>query len=59
MPISPEIAALIDRLNLELIQIEQEVTEGLILARPILNQFPNNAILIQMYPLWIRRKIVP
>lgn len=46
---SPEISALIDRLNQELDQTEQEATEGLNLARAALSRFPNHALLIQFF----------
>ncbi|NER39822.1 MAG: restriction endonuclease subunit S [Oscillatoria sp. SIO1A7] len=49
MPITPEIRALVDRLNREIDLIEQSATEGLNRARPILYQFPENARLIQMF----------
>ena len=49
MPIPPEIAELIKRLNRELDETQQKVTEGLNLVRPILSQFPDNFILIQFF----------
>ena len=49
MPITPEIRALVERLNREIDLIEQSATEGLNLARPILYQFPENARLIQLF----------
>jgi hypothetical protein len=49
MSISPEINALIQRLNSELGQLEQETTEGLNLVRIRLNLFPGNSILIQLF----------
>jgi len=49
MQIPPEINAIIERLNQELNQFEQEATEGLNLARAILERFPNNAKLIQFF----------
>ncbi len=48
MSILSEINALVERLNLELAQIEQNATEGLNLARLILAVFPNNFIVIQL-----------
>ena len=49
MSIPPTIANLIQRLNHELNQIEQEVTEGLQIARLRLNAHPNNSYLIQIF----------
>lgn len=49
MPITPDIQALIDRLNQELDQIEQQATEGLLLVRRIMSFFPDNARLIQFF----------
>lgn len=49
MPIPPEIQPLIERLNQELDGVQQEATEGLNLARPLLFRFPDNAILIQIF----------
>jgi len=49
MPLPSEIQDLIDRLNLELDETEQKVTEGLNILRPIMAQFPNNASLIQFF----------
>ena len=51
MPIPPEIESLIERLNLELEEIEREANEGLNLVRPILSTFPDNARLIQFVAL--------
>ena len=47
MPIPPELEAFIERLNLELGQIEQKTSVGLNLARELLSRIPDNAILIQ------------
>ncbi len=47
MPISPEIAALVNQLNQELNQTEREAREGLKLVRQVMSRFPNNVILIQ------------
>ena len=52
MPIPPEIASLVKRLNTELKIIEQEATEGLNLVRPILSSFPDNVRLIQFVALF-------
>lgn len=41
--------ALIDRINNELDRIEKETTESLTLARAILDRFPGNNVLIQMF----------
>ena len=49
MPIPEELERLIERLNLELRQIEQIVTDGIDLTRPILSQFPENTLLIQFF----------
>ena len=49
MPIPPEIAALVDRLNQELNETEQEATEGVNLVRPLLSRFPDNVILIRFF----------
>jgi hypothetical protein len=49
MPIPPEIQELINRLNQELDETEQDVTEGLNILNPIMSQFPNNASLIQFF----------
>jgi hypothetical protein len=49
MPIPPEIAALVDRLNQELNETEQEATEGVNLVRPLLSRFPDNVIIIQFF----------
>lgn len=49
MPIPPNLAALIDRLNQELNSIEQDTLEGLKLTRLALSRFSNNAILIQYF----------
>lgn len=48
MTIPSEINALIEQLNQQLNQIEQEATEGLVLARAIIQRFPNNDALTQM-----------
>ncbi len=48
MPIPSEITQLVQRVNQELDQIEQDATEGLSLARAILNQFPENFIVVQL-----------
>lgn len=49
MPIPSEITALIERLNNELDQVEQEVTQGLNITRLRLASSPDNAILIQLF----------
>ena len=48
MAIPSEITQLVQRVNQELDQIEQNATEGLNLARAILNQFPENFIVVQL-----------
>jgi predicted ATP-grasp superfamily ATP-dependent carboligase len=47
MTIPPEIQELIDRLNQELLEIDQIATEGLNRVSALLSRFLNNAILIQ------------
>ncbi|NJK50074.1 restriction endonuclease subunit S [Candidatus Gracilibacteria bacterium] len=47
MPIPPLIQNLIDRLNFELIEIDNKATEGLNRVNALLSRFPDNAILIQ------------
>ena len=49
MPIPSEIQALVEQINNELDQIEQNTTEALTIARVILDRFPENNILIQMF----------
>lgn len=49
MPIPPEINALVERLDQELTQIEEEATAGLTFARVILNRFPDNFTVIQLF----------
>ena len=49
MSITPEIKALVDRLNQELGEIEQEATEGENLLRQLMSLFSNNASLIQFF----------
>lgn len=49
MSITPEFAALIDRLNQELNQTEQQTTECLNLLRELISCFPDNAIILQYY----------
>jgi hypothetical protein len=49
MPIPPNLAALVDRLNQELNSIEQDTLEGLSLTRLALSRFSNDAILIQYF----------
>jgi hypothetical protein len=48
MPIPSEITQLVQRVNQELDQIEQDATEGLTLARVILDRIPNNFLVIQL-----------
>jgi hypothetical protein len=48
MAIPSEITPLVQRVNQELDQIEQDATEGISLARAILNQFPENFIVVQL-----------
>lgn len=49
MTIPANLLALINQLNQELVQIEQEATEGVNMARVALSRFPNNDILIQLF----------
>ncbi len=49
MPITPELAAVIERLNQELLQIEQQATTGLDRLRELVSRFPGNALLIQNF----------
>lgn len=49
MPIPPNLAALVERLNQELNSIEQDTIEGLSLTRLALSRFSNDAILIQYF----------
>lgn len=49
MPIPPNLAALVERLNQELNSIEQDTLEGLSLTRLALSRFSNNVILIQYF----------
>ena len=49
MSITPEIQALVDRLNQELGEIEREATEGENLLRQLMSLFANNASLIQFF----------
>lgn len=49
MSITPEIQALVDRLNQELGEIEQEATEAENLLRQLMSLFSNNASLIQFF----------
>jgi hypothetical protein len=49
MTIPPELEAFIERLNLELSEIEQRVSVGFNLTRELLSRFPDYAILIQNF----------
>lgn len=49
MAIPEELERLIERLYLELEEIDRIVTEGINLIRPILSQFPENTLLIQFF----------
>jgi len=68
MPITPEFAELINRLNQELNQVEQQATRGLNRTRDLLSQFSDHAILTQYFAYFStvlflvensRRKIQP
>jgi len=49
MPITPEIAALIERLNQELDETEREARESINIVRQFMSRFPNNDLLIQFF----------
>jgi len=49
MSIPSEIAALVERFNQELNEIERSASLGLDLARVILERFPNNFTVIQLF----------
>jgi hypothetical protein len=49
MSIPPEIQFTIGRLNAELDYIQQQTRHGLAILRPLLDQFPNNNLLVQFY----------
>jgi hypothetical protein len=49
MNIPPNIADLIERLNLELEQTEREVNKGINLVRLPLSRFPENTLLVQFF----------
>jgi uncharacterized coiled-coil DUF342 family protein len=49
MSITPEMQALVDRLHQELVEIEQEATEGENHLRQLMSVFSNNAQLIQFF----------
>ena len=49
MTIRSELRALVERLNQELDQIEQQATTGLNFARIILERFPENLVLIDLF----------
>lgn len=49
MPISPEIAALVNQLNQEFDKTETDATEGASLVRALLSRFPDNVRLIQFF----------
>ena len=51
MSIPSEINDLVQRLNRELDLLEREATEGLALARIVLNRFPNNFTVTQLFAL--------
>lgn len=52
MPISPEINSIVENLNRELDEIEQQSIAGQNLARIILDKFPNNARLVQLFAIF-------
>ena len=49
MSIPPEIQSTIERLNIELDYLQQQTQHGLAILRPLLDQFPNNNLLVQFY----------
>jgi hypothetical protein len=49
MTIPSEIAVLVERLDRELNEIEQAATEGLRLANLVLESFPNNFAVVQLF----------
>lgn len=49
MTISPDILALVGRLNDELDQIEHQASKGLNLIRPALSRFPDNFSLTRLF----------
>ena len=49
MLIPPEFTALIERLNQELLQIEQQTTKCSSLLRQLLDRFSDNAVLLEQY----------
>jgi hypothetical protein len=49
MPIPDQINALIGQLNQELDMVSQEANIGIALARTILDRFPDNAIVIELF----------
>lgn len=49
MSIPPEIQSTIERLNVELDYIQEQTQHGLTILRSLLNQFPNNNLLVQFY----------
>jgi len=49
MPIPSEINDLVQGLNRELNLLEREATDGLALARTVLNRFPNNFTVTQLF----------
>ena len=49
MDISEDLNQLIERLYLELEEINENVTEGIDIVRPLLSQFPENTLLVQFF----------
>jgi hypothetical protein len=49
MVIPEDFNQLIERLHLELEEINQNVTKGINLIRPVLSQFPENILLVQFF----------
>jgi hypothetical protein len=49
MSISPEIHSSIERLNTELDYLREQTQHGLGILRPLIDQFPNNNLVVQFY----------
>ena len=46
---NPEIQALVERLEVEINEIEREANAGIVRTRELLSLFPDNAVLIQFF----------
>jgi hypothetical protein len=49
MSIPSELQSTIDKLNVELDYIQEQTRHGLAILRPLIDQFPNNNLLVQFY----------